>query len=152
MNAEILLLYTLPWIFCRDDIQNLGEYYIPMKAYDDRKFKWENILKTLSAKGASLVMIEGGAVVINDVLAQRMADVIIISISPVILGRDGLGTSNNLTREEYYYCRTNQEGLGGTEVISSLPVFAEDSFCSYISACNQVNQNLEGYAALWLGI
>ena len=112
-------------------------------------------MKTLSAKGASLVMIEGGAVVINDVLAQRMADVIIISISPVILGRDGLPTmrrSNNLTREEYYYCWTNQEGLGGTEVISSLPVFAEDSFCSYISACNQVNQNLEGYAALWLGI
>jgi len=80
-----------PWIFCRDAIQKSGECYVPMKAYDDGKFKWEDILSTLSAKGANLVMIEGGGVVINDVLAQRMADVIIISIAPVFLGRDGVG-------------------------------------------------------------
>src|SRR5271155_640785 len=80
-----------PWIFCRDDIQKHGECYVPMKAYDDGKFKWEDILSTLSAKGVNLLMIEGGGVVINDVLAQRMADIIIVSISPVIMGRDGVG-------------------------------------------------------------
>ena len=83
-----------PWILCRDDFQMSGESYVPMKAYDDGKFKWEDILSTLSVKGVNLLMIEGGAVVINDVLAQRMADVIIVSISPVFLGRDGVGIQN----------------------------------------------------------
>src|SRR5215471_1830337 len=67
----------LPWIFCRDDIQKSGDSYVPMKAYDDGKFKWDDILSTLSAKEVNLVMIEGGGVVINDVLAQQMVDVII---------------------------------------------------------------------------
>lgn len=90
-----------PWIFCRDDIQKSGECYIPMKAYDDGKFKWEDILSTLSSKGVNLVMIEGGGVVINDLVAQRMADVIIVSISPVFLGRDGVGILPVLQEPEW---------------------------------------------------
>jgi riboflavin biosynthesis pyrimidine reductase len=90
-----------PWIFCRDDIHKSGECHVPMKTYDDGKFKWEDILSTLSAKGANLVMIEGGGVVINDVLAQRIADIIIISISPVFLGRDGVGVLPVLQEPEW---------------------------------------------------
>ena len=72
-----------------------------MKAYDDGKFKWEDILSTLSSKGVNLVMIEGGGVVINDLVAQRMADVIIVSISPVFLGRDGVGILPVLQEPEW---------------------------------------------------
>jgi len=90
-----------PWILCRDDIQNPGEHYVPMKVHQDGKFKWEDILSTLSAKGINSVMIEGGGIVINDVLAQRMADVIIVSISPVILGWDGVGILPFLQEPEW---------------------------------------------------
>lgn len=76
-----------PWTLCGEDIPNLGKCHIPMKVYDDGKFKWEEILSTLSVKGVNLAMIEGGGVVINDVLAHRIADVIIVFISPVFIGR-----------------------------------------------------------------
>ena len=79
---------------------NLGKYHIPMRVYDDGKFRWEEILSTLSAKGVNLVMIEGGGVVINDVLAHRMADVIIIFISPVFLW-DGVDVHAKLPSPEW---------------------------------------------------
>ena len=90
-----------PWILCRDDVRNPGEYYVPMKVRQDGKFKWEDILSTLSAKGINSVVIEGGGIVINDVLAQRMADVIIVSMSPVFLGRDGVGILPDLKEPEW---------------------------------------------------
>lgn len=43
-------------------------------------------------------MIEGGGVVINDILAQKMADVIIVSISPVILGGGGVEVNPKLRK------------------------------------------------------
>lgn len=74
-----------------------------MKTDDDGKFKWEDILSTLLVKGVKSVMIEGGGAVINDVLAQSMADVIVISISPVFLGRDGIGVHPILYEPEWLY-------------------------------------------------
>jgi 2,5-diamino-6-(ribosylamino)-4(3H)-pyrimidinone 5'-phosphate reductase len=88
-----------PWIFCQDDVgKSEDDRYIPLKTYDG-KFKWEDILSTLAGKGAQSVMIEGGAVVINDILTQRMADVIIITIAPVFLGTDGVGVLPTLLPE-----------------------------------------------------
>ena len=90
-----------PWIFCRDDIpRKLSEHYVPVKDYD-RKFKWEDILSTLAAQGVNRVMIEGGGSVINDVLSHRVADVIVISISPVFLGKDGVGVLPVLNEPEW---------------------------------------------------
>jgi 2,5-diamino-6-(ribosylamino)-4(3H)-pyrimidinone 5'-phosphate reductase len=90
-----------PWIFCRDDVQKSEENYVPMKTYHDGKFKWEDILSTLSAKGANFIMIEGGGVVINDVLSCRIVDVIIVSISPVLLGCGGVGVLPVLGKPEW---------------------------------------------------
>jgi len=60
-----------------------------MKADPVGKYKWEDILSALCTRGAKCIMIEGGGVVINDILTQRMADVIVF-ISPVFLGRNGV--------------------------------------------------------------
>ena len=87
-----------PWIFCREDTERSDDRCVPLKTYDGR-FRWEDILSTLSSKGVNSVMIEGGAIVINDILSRRMADVIIIAVSPVIIGRDGVGILPALQNE-----------------------------------------------------
>ena len=44
-------------------------------------------------------MIEGGANVINDILTHGMADIIIITIAPVFIGRDGVGVGASVHEE-----------------------------------------------------
>ena len=88
----------LPWIFCREETHKLDDCHIPLKTHDG-KFLWGDILSTLSTKGVDSVMIEGGANVINDILTQQIADVIIITIAPVFLGRDGVGILPSLQEE-----------------------------------------------------
>jgi 2,5-diamino-6-(ribosylamino)-4(3H)-pyrimidinone 5'-phosphate reductase len=100
---KLLHLVTLgqaksPWILCRSDIAQPDDRYIPMKT-ENGQFSWEDILSVLSSRGIKSVMIEGGANVISDVLSQRMADVIIITIAPVFLGRDGVGIAPVLQEE-----------------------------------------------------
>ena len=87
-----------PWIVCRDDNGNMESQYIPLPLHDGR-FSWTEILSTLHSRGIKSVMIEGGASVINDVLTRRIADVIIITIAPVFLGRDGVGIAPMLHEE-----------------------------------------------------
>ena len=87
-----------PWILCRSDIAPSNERYVPLNANNGR-FSWVDILSTLSTRGIKSVMVEGGANVISDVLSQRIADVIIITIAPVFLGRDGVGIAASLQAE-----------------------------------------------------
>jgi len=87
-----------PWILCRDDSAKSGEIHIPMET-SDGKFSWRDILSTLTTKGVHSVMIEGGATVINDILSEGVADIIIITIAPVFLGRDGVGILPKLQEE-----------------------------------------------------
>lgn len=79
-----------PWILSRGDGEEPDERHIPLKTLNGR-FMWPDILSTLYARGVRSLMIEGGATVINEVLANRTADVIIITIAPVFIGRDGVG-------------------------------------------------------------
>ena len=44
-------------------------------------------------------MIEGGATVINEILSQKIADIIIITIVPVFLGQDGIGILPSVQEE-----------------------------------------------------
>jgi len=78
-----------PWIFCREG-NPTSTVNVPLKM-DGGKFLWTEILENLYRRGIKSVMIEGGATVINDVLSQRIADVVIITIAPVFLGHDGVG-------------------------------------------------------------
>jgi riboflavin biosynthesis pyrimidine reductase len=45
------------------------------------------------------LMIEGGARIISDVLSEGVADVVIITIAPVFLGRDAIGVAPSLALE-----------------------------------------------------
>jgi 2,5-diamino-6-(ribosylamino)-4(3H)-pyrimidinone 5'-phosphate reductase len=87
----------LPLIICRQG-DPVDDQHIPLETNDGR-FSWTDILSTLFHRGVKSVMIEGGASVINDVLSQRIADVIIITIAPVFLGRDGVGIRPALQEE-----------------------------------------------------
>ena len=91
-----------PWIFCRHDDMEANDRYVPLKM-DDGGFSWPEILSTLSTRGIKSVMIEGGASVISDVLSQNLADVIIITIAPVFIGRDGVGIAASFREEEWLH-------------------------------------------------
>jgi 2,5-diamino-6-(ribosylamino)-4(3H)-pyrimidinone 5'-phosphate reductase len=98
LNLVSLNQAKSPWVFCRDDINEGNDRYIPLELENER-FPWTNILATLSARKIKSVMIEGGASVINDVLTQKMADIIVITIAPVFLGKDGVGINASLEKE-----------------------------------------------------
>jgi 2,5-diamino-6-(ribosylamino)-4(3H)-pyrimidinone 5'-phosphate reductase len=98
LNLVSLHQAKSPWVLCRDDISEQNDRYIPLKLENGR-FSWTDILATLSSRKIKSVMIEGGATVINDVLTQRMADVIIVTIAPVFLGKDGVGIGASLQEE-----------------------------------------------------
>ncbi|KAF2021013.1 5-amino-6-uracil reductase-like protein [Aaosphaeria arxii CBS 175.79] len=54
---------------------------------------WTQILSTLAKEGIKSVMVEGGGVVINDLLSSnniQLVDSVIITIAPTWLGRDGV--------------------------------------------------------------
>ena len=87
-----------PWIFCREDTADMDDRCIPLKTHHGR-FAWTDILSALYSRGVKSVMIEGGANVINDILTHGMADIIIITIAPVFIGRDSVGVGASVHEE-----------------------------------------------------
>jgi len=56
--------------------------------------EWEEIFRALKAEGVDSVMIEGGATVINALLARpHLVDSVIVTIAPTWLGQGGLAAS-----------------------------------------------------------
>ena len=72
-----------------------GGKYLGLTQFDNRyRLRWEAILKALAAEGIKSVMIEGGAMVINDLLQPENAGFIssvVVTIAPTYLGRGGVG-------------------------------------------------------------
>jgi 2,5-diamino-6-(ribosylamino)-4(3H)-pyrimidinone 5'-phosphate reductase len=66
---------------------------------ENGRFSWTQIFSALAVRGVKSVMIEGGASVLNEVLSQRVADVLIITIAPVFIGKDGVGILPALSTE-----------------------------------------------------
>lgn len=106
-----------PWIFCRENSGQTDNRHIPLQLHDGR-FSWTEILSTLHSRGINSVMIEGGASVINDVLKKRIADVIIITIAPVFLGRDGVAIAPILQQE--WLQHTTSISIGKDMVIAGI--------------------------------
>jgi 2,5-diamino-6-(ribosylamino)-4(3H)-pyrimidinone 5'-phosphate reductase len=98
-----------PWIFCRQEDASRDDRHVPLKDKDGR-FEWEEVLKTLRARGIRSVMIEGGASVINDVLSNGLADVVIVTIAPVFLGHDGIGIQARLDQHWLHDVQTLSAG------------------------------------------
>jgi len=67
---------------------------------DDGTMRWEEILKVLKAEGINSVMIEGGATVINTLLARSdLVDSVIVTIAPTWLGQGGLAACPSAATE-----------------------------------------------------
>ena len=74
-----------------------GGNYLGLSELDKRwRLRWEAILKALAAKGIKSVMIEGGGMVINDLLQLENANYInsvVVTVAPTYLGRGGVTVS-----------------------------------------------------------
>lgn len=74
-----------------------GGKYLGLTEFDKKwRLRWEAILKALAAEGIKSVMIEGGGMVINDLLQPENANFIksiVVTIAPTYLGRGGVGVS-----------------------------------------------------------
>ena len=74
-----------------------GGKYLGLTEFDKKwRLRWEAILKALAAEGIRSVMIEGGSMVINDLLQSENSNLIssvVVSIAPTYLGRGGVGVS-----------------------------------------------------------
>ena len=80
-----------------------GGKYLGLTQFDNRyRLRWEAILMALAAEGVKSVMIEGGGMVINDLLQPENASFIrsaIVTVAPTYLGRGGVGV-NPLPRHD----------------------------------------------------
>lgn len=74
-----------------------GGNYLGLTEFDKKwRLRWEAILKALVAEGIKSVMIEGGGMVINDLLQVENANFVssvIVTVAPTYLGRGGVGVS-----------------------------------------------------------
>ena len=72
-----------------------GDYVIVDEKDDETgAIDWEALLRTLYVRGVKSVMIEGGATVINSLLAQpKLVNAVIITIAPTFLGQGGVAVS-----------------------------------------------------------
>ena len=74
-----------------------GGKYLGLTEFDKKwRLRWEAILKALAAEGVKSVMIEGGGMVINELLQPENADLIssvVITIAPTYLGKGGVSVS-----------------------------------------------------------
>lgn len=74
-----------------------GGKYLGLTDFDKKwRLRWEAILKALAAEGIRSVMIEGGGMVINDLLQLENAcfvNSVVVTVAPTYLGRGGVVVS-----------------------------------------------------------
>lgn len=99
-----------PFIFVDESVTVSADTEALLKSHDgalcrlpldpqDRTKNWYSMLAALHAAGIQSVMVEGGAVVINDLLQSLLVDSVIITIGPVFLGKEGVAVSPAHGRE-----------------------------------------------------
>ncbi|KAI4207583.1 MAG: hypothetical protein LQ348_000528 [Seirophora lacunosa] len=74
-----------------------GGKHLGLTDYDNKwRLRWEAILKALAAEGVRSVMIEGGGMVINELLSPEQSHLVssvIVTVAPTYLGRGGVTVS-----------------------------------------------------------
>lgn len=74
------------------DNHNITTISVPKQ--EDNKLSWMDVLKRLKHQGIDSVMIEGGAQVIQQLLAlPQLVDAVIITVAPTFLGSKGVSIS-----------------------------------------------------------
>ncbi|KAF1964524.1 bacterial bifunctional deaminase-reductase [Bimuria novae-zelandiae CBS 107.79] len=74
-------------------VEGVGGAYVTLSTNEDGRFDWKDVLDVLWKEGVTSVMVEGGGVVINELLSPRyfgLVDAVIVTIAPVWLGREGV--------------------------------------------------------------
>ncbi|KAJ4371230.1 2,5-diamino-6-(ribosylamino)-4(3H)-pyrimidinone 5'-phosphate reductase [Neocucurbitaria cava] len=90
-----------PWLITGSSIkeeeqkllESVGGKVLELPCSSTSSIPWSAILDALTKEGASSVMIEGGGVVINDLLSSenfRLIDSVIVTIAPTWLGKGGV--------------------------------------------------------------
>ena len=78
-------------------LKSYGGKYLGLTEVDqERKLRWEAILKALASEGIRSVMIEGGGTVINDLLQPEntgYVSSVVVTVAPTYLGRGGVTVS-----------------------------------------------------------
>ena len=105
-----------PWIICKREHIEETDRYIPLGTHGGQ-FSWDDILTALKDRGISSVMIEGGATVINKVLEDRIADVVIITIAPVFIGHEGLGIGPKFQHHQLHWLQDTQTLSVGKDIV-----------------------------------
>ncbi|KAI4117967.1 MAG: hypothetical protein LQ345_001894 [Seirophora villosa] len=74
-----------------------GGKHLGLTDYDNKwRLRWEAILKALAAEGVRSVMIEGGGMVINELLSPEQSHLVssvIVTVAPTYIGRGGVTVS-----------------------------------------------------------
>lgn len=85
-------------------LKHYGGKYLGLTDFDKRwRLRWEAILKALAAEGIKSIMIEGGGMIINDLLQPEHAQLIssvIITKAPRYLGRGGVMVSPAMRQDD----------------------------------------------------
>jgi 2,5-diamino-6-(ribosylamino)-4(3H)-pyrimidinone 5'-phosphate reductase len=83
-----------PWVVSSAGDGVGGAKVLVVKESEEGGLEWEEVLRALKAEGVGSVMIEGGATVINALLAKpHLVDSVIVTIAPTWLGQGGLAAS-----------------------------------------------------------
>ncbi|KAL8945162.1 MAG: hypothetical protein Q9211_000314 [Gyalolechia sp. 1 TL-2023] len=82
-----------------------GGKHLGLTDYDKRwRLRWEAILKALAAEGIKSVMIEGGGMVINELLLPQhshLVNSVIVTVAPTYLGRGGVTISPAPNQDQF---------------------------------------------------
>ncbi len=85
-------------------LKHYGGKYLGLTEFDKKwRLRWEAILKALAAEGIKSVMIEGGAMIINELLQPEHASLItslVVTVAPTYLGRGGVNLSPIARRDQ----------------------------------------------------
>lgn len=83
-----------PWVVSRGGNGEGAVKVVSVQESPTGVMEWEEVLRALKAEGVDSVMIEGGATVINALLASsHLVDSVIVTIAPTWLGQGGLAAS-----------------------------------------------------------
>jgi len=94
LDASLLQGSRLPWIASlpgadpqkRVELEKRGATILSLAEDDDGRVSLPDLLRCLAEKGLNSLMVEGGASVISSFFAQGLADRLVLTIAPVIIG------------------------------------------------------------------
>jgi 2,5-diamino-6-(ribosylamino)-4(3H)-pyrimidinone 5'-phosphate reductase len=89
-----------PWVVSLHAGSNGRARRLVIEESNDGTMRWEDVLKALKAEGINSVMIEGGATVINTLLARSdLVNSVIVTIAPTWLVQGGLAACPSATTD-----------------------------------------------------